>query len=233
MNEYFQENKRSVFLLTALLFLLAIVLYIILVRPLLVDLSSKQEAISSKEEEIQILETRLLNIDQAKVDVEELMLEDKIPTKRELDDYILSLQQLETMTGSTIEKIEFVYDSNLEEIEDEEETTEEVTEEADGLENEDEEVEGETETEEEPVIDQEIIKEKPEDLQVMTVKITAISPDYNEFIELLETIENEKRISIVSKLHFLHPTEFETVFAEEQLKSISFEAELTTFYYVQ
>ena len=51
-------------------------------------------------------------------------MESKIPKERELDDYILSLQQLEVITNSKIEKIEFMYDSNLDDVEKEVENIE-------------------------------------------------------------------------------------------------------------
>jgi len=244
MNEYFQENKRSLLILTALLFLLAIVLYIILLRPLLSDLSSKERAIVSAEDEIELLETRLENfkLDKPELDIEQLTMEKKIPRERELDKYILSLQQLELMTESKIEKVEFVYDSSLSTVE--EESSNESTEELEETTDEDEQVEqdgtddeatDETEEEEEtaPTIDPAILNEKPENLQVMTVKITAVSPDYDDFIELLKVIENEERISVVTNLHFLQPTEVDKYFADDPLKTIPFEAELTTFYYTE
>ena len=225
MNEYFQENKRSLFILTGLFFILIIVLYVVLLRPLMADLSSKENAISSAKDEIQILEKKLDNfeLDQTEVDVEQLKLENKIPKERELDDYILSLQQLEVITNSKIEKIEFMYDSNLDDVEKEVENIEDHQM-GESLDSEDE------EKEEDVQIDPAILDEKPEDLQIFTVKVTAASPEFDDFIELLKAIENQERISIVSKLKFIKPTEYDLYF-EDLPTAISVEAELTTFYY--
>lgn len=226
MNEYFQENKRSLFILTGLFFILVVVLYFVLLRPLVAGLSSKERAISSANDEIQILEKKLENfeLEIVDMDIEQIKLENKIPRERELDEYILSLQQLEVTTNSKIEKIEFMYDSNLEEIEEEEDVEEETEE------NEAEEEIEDTEADEKITIDPEIINEKPDDLQVMTVRLTAASPEFEDFVELLEVIENQERISIVSKLKFLKPTEYDLYFEDIQT-AIAFEAELTTFYY--
>ena len=233
MNDYFQENKRSLFLLTGLFLLLVIVLYFLLLRPLMVDLSSKEKEIRSVKDDIQQLEKELdyFDLDSVEVDVEKRLMEKKIPTEKELDEYILSLQQLEVITGSKMEHIEFLYDSNLEEIEGEENRLEEESTNTDD-ENENESDDDNTEEDQEEITTEpEIFHEKPEDLQVMTVKLIAASPDFDEFIKLLKVIENEERISIVSKLHFLKPSEQDIYFTEDPTKAVFFEAELTTFYY--
>lgn len=222
MNDYFQDNKRSLLLLAGLLLIFAIVLYFVLLRPLMSELSSNESAITSATDEIAVLEQQLANMDEeiTETDVDQLVLEKKIPTERKLDEYLRDIQRLEVMTNSKIEQIQFVYDSNLgeqEKMEDDE--------------NEDEMDELEEEVEIEKVeIDPEILKEKPENLQVMTVKITAHSPDFNEFITFLETIENEERISIVTNLKLKKPTERDIYF-EEYETALGFEIELTTFYF--
>lgn len=248
MNDYFQENKRSVLILTALLFILAIVLYFILLRPLMSDLTRKENQITSVQGDIEALEATLadLNANQEEIDIDQLLLEKKIPKEADLDEYILSLQQLELKTDSKIESINFTYDSSLdtgeaeeeieEAVEDEETIEQEETdtseEENDSDQSEEEEeAEESSESSEPPTIDPAILNEKPDDLQVMTVKVTGISPTYDDFVELLQAIEESERISIVSNLNFIQPTELDLYFEEDPLETIPFEVELTTFYY--
>lgn len=238
MNEYFEQNKRSLLILVALFFLLAIVLYLLVLHPLLSDFAKKEKDIATVNEEIQLLEARIenFNIEDEEIDIEQLMFEKKIPVERELDKYILSLQQIETKTDSKIERIDFVYDSNLETIEEEPVTEEEVEpiDETEELNDDTDEESDEEENEEEqeaPTIDPTILREKPEDLQVMTVRVTAISPDYDDFINVLKFVEDEERISIVTRLHFTQPTETDLSFEQDPSKVIPFEIELTTFYY--
>lgn len=245
MNEYIEENKRAIILLTIGLFLLAIVLYFFLLRPQLVDLSEKKENLDAMEEELRVLEEQIAAFDEDELDVEveQLLQEKKIPTERKLDEYILSLQRLESVTNSKIERIEFVYDSNLEIDEENEEAepsdnTEESAEkteenlESNELDETDDENEGE-ETEDEINVNPEILSEKPEQLEVMTVRLVAVAPNFEEFIELLKVIENEERISIVTNLRFNKPTEEDPFILDEPLDMIPFEAELTTFYYAE
>lgn len=231
MNDYFQENKRSLFILVSLLFVLAIVLYFFLLHPLLGDLSKQEKNNQSIEKEIELLQAQIDNIDvdHTELDLEQLALEKKIPKKRDLDEYILSLQQLEFITHSEIEQIQFVYDSNLEAIEDEEEQTADEAEDDDETEDLGDEVDSE---QEDLTIDAEILEEKPESLHVMTVRLTASSPSYDDFINLLETIEEHERVSIVTNLNFTQPTETDEYFTDDFTETITFNAELTTFYYV-
>lgn len=235
MNEYFRENKRALILITVALFILAIVLFFFLLRPLVKDLSSKKDAINSAEGELHILEQKIATYTETNLeyDIDQLVYEKKIPLERMLDEYILSLQRLELITKSKIEKIEFVYDSQFE-MDETESEAEELVEQEDELLMEENDSQNEDESEVgEVVVDPVIMNEKPEELQEMTVKLTAISPDFKEFIEFLKVIENQERISIVTKLYFLRPTEVDTFFAENPLETVPFEVELTTFYYAE
>src|SRR5699024_8685029 len=139
MNDYFEENKRSLILLTSLLFILALVLFFVIVRPLMMDYKIEVNQIADLQAEIELLETKLKTLEQETPDeynLDQLMLENKIPSERELDEYILTIQQLELQTKSKIEQINFTYDSGFEteaapEEADEADQTEELEEELD------------------------------------------------------------------------------------------------------
>lgn len=248
MNEYFEQNKRSLLLLGGTLLLLAIILYFFLVRPVMADYKNEVQRIDDLNEEIELLEAQIENLKESpeEIDVDQLILENKIPSERELDEYILTIQQLELHTDSQIETIDFAYDSSFEIDEVEEEETEEASaDEEEALEDELEEetaIEDEADTMDadeaeeeatEPEIDPAILNEKPEDLHVMTVRISALSPNFDEFIELLKLIESNDRISIVTSLEFSKPTEEDIYFSNNPAERISFDAEITTFYYKQ
>lgn len=255
MNEYFEGNKRSLLLLSGMLFVLALVLFFMLLRPLIGDYKREVQQIDSLNEEINLLKAQIKRLEETteEFDLEQLILENKIPTERELDEYILAIQQLELHTESKIDSIQFTYDSSIATDATEEESEIEETEDTeagdvDELETVDESDES-TETEESDTIDEEVIdeeseeeptaptidpailSEKPEELHVMTVRISALSPDFDEFIELLKLIENNERISIVTSLNFTKPTEQDIFFEDNPLEIIPFDAEITTFYY--
>lgn len=214
MNDYIQENKRSLYMLVGLLFLLAIVLFFLVLRPVMKDLEAQKRTNQAKEEDIELLELQLANMKKQleEEDPEQLVLENKVPLERKIDEYILSLKQLENKTNSEISNIEFIYDSSMEVLEDEAASSEDA---------------GETEESEESPAE-EVILGKPEELQAITVRFTATSPSFKDFVKLLETIEQEERISIVSNIEFRQTTDYTSSEDEER---VSFDVHLTTFYY--
>src|SRR5690625_5207407 len=114
MNEFYAENRRALLLLAGLLLILAIVLYFILLRPQMADLKRQEAAAVQLKDEIASLEKQIedLEVGKEEVDLEQLILENKIPRERDLDAYILGLQRLELLTESKIESIQFAYDSS-------------------------------------------------------------------------------------------------------------------------
>src|SRR5690606_23365446 len=177
MNEYFEENKRSLIILAVMLFLLAAVVFFVLVRPLVKDYKAEQNRIEQLKNEIELLEAHIENLQDSsgEVDLKQLMLENKIPRERELDEFILALQQLELHTESRIDSIEFAYDSSFEVETAEEEETDgadgeemdleaEIEEEVEGEKTEQEERE-ETEEDTELTVDPVLLNEKREQLQ--------------------------------------------------------------------
>lgn len=207
MNEYIQENKRSLYVIVGLLFILAIVLFFLVLRPVMTDLDKQKKLNDTKEANIELLKIQLENMKKQfeEEDPEKLVLEGKIPPERNIDEYIRSLQALENKTNSEISNITFVYDSNIDVVETEEE---------------------------EPEVDhEEIIVGKPDELQVIVVQFTATSPSYDDFINLLKTIEQEERISIVSNLQFNQNASIGETQENEEDEMVSFTIHLTTFYY--
>lgn len=240
MNEFYQENKTIVFIFAGFLIITVIVLYFWLVQPLKADLDRTNQNIKTLEDDKVLVTTQINNYDTSDVDIDidELLYEKKIPRDRNLDDYILALQGLEFITSSKIESVGITYDSGTGHIEVEEDEVEEETAPAPDSDEavEDDEVEETVEEEEsveQPVIDPVIVKEKPESLEVMVVTISAVSPNFEEFLHLIEAIESQDRVSIVSNLNFNSPTENDIYTSEYDVdtKKIEFTASLTTFYY--
>lgn len=198
-------------MLVGLLFLLAIVLFFLVLRPVIKDLEAQKRTNQAKEEDIELLELQLANMKKQleEEDPEQLVLENKVPLERKIDEYILSLKQLENKTNSEISNIEFIYDSSMEVLEDEDASSEDAE-----------------DSEESPA--EEVILGKPEELQAITVRFTATSPSFKDFVKLLETIEQEERISIVSNIEFRQATDYTS---SEDEKRVSFDVHLTTFYY--
>lgn len=226
MNNIFQEKRNTFLLLVGLLFVLLIVLYFAFIGPLLSDLKGKKATQVNLQNDIAALEKQLEQIDDAQEDFEQeqLELEKKIPPTRELEEIVLVLQDIELHSSSLIESIEFYYDSSL--------PTSDFLRELDS----DEVLEGEDDSDAEseenndeasPAID---LSEKPESLQIITVRMDVSSPNYDEFLQFITDIEGQERIMSVSRLQFEKPGEV-AFSIEETGETVTHHVEFITFYH--
>ncbi len=216
--------------------LFALVLTFFIVRPQIDDLKKEEEKVAQARAQEKALQNQLDGLDDesTNIDVEQLLLEKQVPTAPNIDEYILSLQQLEQYANSHIEQVRFTYDSSidvLDEDEDEEETDDATIQEAEeALEEEltDEFGEDFFDGEQPPTF----LKEIPDGLEVITVNVVAIVPSYEELVNLVRAIEDQDRISIVSRMRAAFQTDEEELFDDEE-ELIGLEFEVTTFYYAE
>lgn len=236
MNNLFQENKNAFLLILALLFLLLLVFFFLFFQPLSKDLKAKETEAKQVENDIALLEAeveKVENQDEGKVDFKNLQLAKKMPMDPELENLILTLEEIEMVSESRFESISFSYDGSVperyvEEVEETEENTE------DGVSTTQEETEASEEEQEtaeevsESVIDMEA---KPDNLHVITVSMSVTSPDYEQFQTFVQEIEKQERMMMVSSMNFENPAENELVLAEEPSEAMTIEVDITTFYY--
>ncbi|WP_062355442.1 hypothetical protein [Bacillus kwashiorkori] len=240
MSNFIQEKKSAVLFITTILFLLLGVVYIYVIKPLNDDISISETKVKTIETDIRILEAQLVK---APTSQEEntMLLERQMPLARNIDEILLSLQEVELVSGSQIQSISFnTYDgtlSNSEELirndestnvgeADEEATDDETNEqgrESDLSSN------GE-ETNEAPVSELADDINKPENVKLLTISLSVESPDFAHFQKFLKEIENLQRINRVEQVTFSKPAEQELL-SEEYEETISFSLTITTFYF--
>lgn len=224
MNNIFQEKRNTFLLLIGLLFILLMVIYLAFLRPLSGELKMKESSLIDLQGNIASLEKEvsLLAEDETEIEIEQISLQKRIPLTKELENLVLTLQEIELVSLSRIESIEFHYDSSLptsdflSESESDDEDEEIANEEATG------------DTETIPAID---LSEKPESLQIITVRMDVLSPTYEDFLHFITEIEQQERIMSVSRLYFEKPTEEELIIAEEPDETMTYSVEIITFYY--
>lgn len=227
MNNLFKENARIFSLLLVLLFVLLIVVYFVFVNPQSKQLKAAKQNVSNLESEIAALEASR-NQSKDSLDSDTLLLEKKVPITPELEDLLLTFQEIELVSGSRIENIEFSYDGELpekntgsEESKDNQsnENSENSNDANKTNENDDSQPAGTSES------------SKPEFLKVITAKMDVLSPDYDSFQEFLQELEKRERIMRVDKLKFEKPAEKDLL--DGSGETITFTIEATTFYYKQ
>lgn len=223
MNNLFKENARIFSLLLVLLFVLLIVVYFVFVSPLSKQLKAAKQNVSNLETEISVLEASR-NQSKDSLDSDTLLLEKKVPITPELEDLLLTFQEIELTSDSRIENIEFSYDGKLPENhsgsgESQENQSNDTNDENVATEN--------NESEQANTRN----GNKPEFLKVITAKMDVLSPDYDSFQVFLQELEKCERIMRVDKLTFEKPAEKEQL--EGSGETITFTIEATTFYYKQ
>lgn len=216
MNSLFQEKRGSILMLIVLFFILLGTLYFVFVRPQSEQLKSILQAKEMLQTDVNVLEKKIDNLsNEPNIDMK--VLEEKMPLAPELDALLLSFQELEQVTGSRINEIDFAYDGELPEVELEEES--ESTEANDG--------ESE-EKKEERMID---INLDMEELGLVTAELTVLSPDYDHFLHFVKEVEKQERVTRVDQLEFTKPGERELNFTKDPDETVEYKVQVTTFYF--
>lgn len=113
MSDFFQEKRKIVLFIGIILFLLLGLLYFYLLMPLKDDANAAEQNVKQLETEVKALENRL-NQNESDQPKNTAKLEKKMPLSRQLDELILSLQEIEMVSGSQIASINFNnYDGGL------------------------------------------------------------------------------------------------------------------------
>ncbi|MEN2467096.1 hypothetical protein [Ornithinibacillus sp. JPR2-1] len=223
MNSLFHENKQSFLLLLALLFILLTVVYFFFYLPMDQELKSKENNMELVEKEVSTLQSEVMKLEEGnQAGVEPYMQAEKLPQDPELEKLILTLQEIEFISDSRIDNINFTYGGSeplRTDVEDEVESESEP-------ENQDEEQEGLEQVE--SVMD---FANKPDNVEVISVSMAVNSPDYEHFQLFLNQIEKQERFMTVSSLHFQKPAERELLLEGDSFQTITANVTITTFYY--
>ncbi|MFD2046320.1 hypothetical protein ACFSTA_10930 [Ornithinibacillus salinisoli] len=208
MNNLFQENRKILLLLLGLLFLLLLVIFFFFFQPNIQELKSKEGQLRTLENEVANLGTEIENMDEASENENNDLnsVSNKIPMNPAIEGLILTLQEIERISGSSFENISFSYGGTVAQRMVTEEETEEIK---TGIN----------------------LEEKPDNLEVISITITVTSPDYEHFHEFIKQIEEQERLMTVSSLNFQKPAEKEIQIKENQAETITSNVTISTFYY--
>jgi type IV pilus assembly protein PilO len=225
MNDFIQERKPLVILIVVILFLLLGLVYFYMLKPIKDEANLAETNVERLENDIQVLQTELEQNqpEQTKRVENSFLLERKMPLDRSIDDFILSLQEIELISESRIENISFhQYDGSLTKadqvMEDESEAT-----------NDDTNSNNNGETTESPLSD--VAESLPMNVKLMTVNLKVVSPNFEQFERFLHEVEKLERITRVDTLSFRQPGEEELLNMDNEDNTITTDIQITTFYY--
>lgn len=227
MNNLFEENRQSFFLLVGLLFILLAVIYFLFFKPLVDERKLAETEVVELRNDIASLQKQVDQLDEGEqvidIDLETKRLEKHMPSQPELKEFLLTLQEIELVSDGKIIDYTFSYDGSIPERQSITEENEEDEEENNTMIEEQNQDEETTET---PSIH---LPEMPENVRIVTVSMELFSPDYEHLQTFLKEIEKQERIMMISGLQFTQPGELELLETEDE--TITASIDVTTFYY--
>ncbi|MER2263268.1 MAG: hypothetical protein ABS934_14780 [Psychrobacillus sp.] len=238
MNELVSNKRNAYILIGALVLLLLFAIYYFIIAPLKDEKYSKEISVEVLQGEVASLKEQYNSFQASDVKVDNIFaLESKVPSERELDELLLSLEQVELISDSKIEAIEFNnYDGILDQMqldlyqEDSIEEDTAQTEEAIQAEGESGSVDDTEDTSEEPPSSPVADAPLPANLKLITFNVSVQTKSYEHLVLLIEEIESLERVVRVDQITMNAPGEQEML-NEETPTATSATIQLTTFFH--
>ena len=229
------NNKRTLIASVCVILILALLAgeYFLFLKPLKSEIKTFKTQLETEEKLYDVMGQRLADSTNEVVE-QTSTLQKKLPVLPFLEQFLLDLEKAEVISNSLITNMTFSdADLNLEEIDQEELTSEDLL---NGQENinyeingkevfsEDEANTGETQTEnqqETPAI--------PEGMKRITVNLSVKSDNYFDMLTFLKVVENLERITKIDSLSFSGGEEVKSV--DAKVEGLTYSLVLSTFYY--
>mgnify|MGYP003470573630 CR=1 FL=1 len=246
MNSISSSKNGTLLLVIALAMALLFAVYYYVVKPkqdeelaIHSEMSNLQTEVSTLEETIATHHSQL-----SQSSTNEFALRKKVPANREIDALILSIEEIEYLTGSRVQSIDFnnydalVSSSGLQDpmaspeteegqvIEDGSEPVEPTESEATET---PEQTEGADVPEELPVSTI-AVESLPPSLKLVTFNINVASPNDVSLLQFIEEIEKKDRVMRIDLIDYALPGE-EDQFTEVSSEVVTANIQVTTFYY--
>ena len=218
------SENSPLLLLLAFVAALLFALYYYLVVPKLNEVESKNISIEQLGQEIASMEEQLTQTNNGQISVasNSLAMRKKVPETRAIEQVILDIIQIEEVTGTRIESVNFNYDVDVAQTE--------VTE-SNMIENAEVALDEEQAKIEENVPVPTIVKDTlPAYLKLVTFNIEVAALDFNALDGFLKEIEKLERIIKIDTISFTLPGEQDQLEKEKDL-SVTATVQITTFYY--
>lgn len=231
MKSISSSKNTTLLLVIALVMALLFALYYYVVKPKQDDVQTMNNEVSYLKNEVASLEQSLVVIkeQQFQTSETEYTLRKKMPNNRAIDSLILNMEEIEFVTGTRIQSIDFnnydvpVSSSGLldpnnttSEAEEQQETNAESTE--------------ETQESASLPVSTIAVENLPPALKLITFNINVTSPNYENLQQFIKEIEQIERVMHIDTIDFTLPgEEAEIIGSIEDV--VSADVQVTTFYY--
>lgn len=227
MNELVSNKRTATLLIVALVVLILGAIYYYVIYPLQNERDAKKNNVQVLQTEVAVLNEQYQSAQAEGSSTENtFQLVKQIPLTRELDELIRSMEEIELVSDSRIETVEFNnYDENVAEstlVPEETEPTD-VTEE---IESPEDAVEGEEVAPVSPIAETIL----PTNLKLITFNVSIQAKSYEHFTTFVEEVEKIDRIMRIDQVNMAAPGEQEIVDKSEE-EATAATIQITTFYY--
>ncbi|MEG0258619.1 MAG: potassium transporter [Lysinibacillus sp.] len=226
MNSISSSKNSAILLLIALIAAILFAVYYYVVTPKLDEVEAKEASISTLNDEITSIKGQITTIEtkQQAAASNTLAMRKKVPQKRVIENVILNIEEIEAVTGTRIETIEFnnydslvldsaITDPNAPVVEEGQPTDENAEEKP---------AEPPTST---------IAKESlPPELKLVTFSIEVAALDFESLQDFLKEIENIERVMKIDTFDFSLPGE-DDKYQKDADPTVTATIQVTTFFY--
>ncbi|MEK4078618.1 potassium transporter [Solibacillus sp. FSL K6-1126] len=234
MNSISSSKNGTLLIVIALAMALLFAMYYYVVKPKQDEEQMIRSEINSLHTEIAAIEETIATNEsqQSKTNVNEFALRKKVPDNREIDELILSIEEMQYVTDSRIQSIDFnnydalVSSSGLQDPLSTPETEEGVETESTESTNQAE----DTEASEQLPVSTIAVETLPPSLKLVTFNINVAAPNDVNLLQFVEEIEKKERVMRIDIIDFALPGE-EDKFTEEASEIVTADIQVTTFYY--
>ncbi|WP_409368586.1 potassium transporter [Lysinibacillus sp. 38-6] len=226
------SKNSAILLLTAFVAALLFALYYYLLTPKLEEVEAKEKDVNALQQEIVAIQEQITTMDtvQQSHGASVLALRKKVPQTRAIEGVIRNIEEIEAVTGTRVEAVEFnhydslVLDSTMMDpnSQDVSETVQQTTENS----NQSEEAEVDS-----VLPTTTIVKESlPAELKLVTFSMDVAAIDTKAMLEFLKEIEKIERVMKIDTLDITLTGEEDNI-VEDADSTITATVQVTTFYY--
>lgn len=225
MNKLTSHKNSSILLLVALIAALLFALYYYMLLPKREEVVEKTNNIEQLQQQMTDMTKELAALDesQGERNLDNFIMRQKVPETRAIEKIILNMVEIEEVTGTRVESLNFNnYDTAVAQSE---------VRQPNELEKADAEVNGDNVDAEENIPVSSIVKDNlPDNLKLVTFNIHVVALDFKKLDQFLKEIEQLERVMKIDMIDLTIPGE-QDLLSEEADITIQATVQVTTFYY--
>ncbi|MFJ7667499.1 hypothetical protein ACIQXI_10335 [Lysinibacillus sp. NPDC097195] len=225
MNKLTSHKNSSILLLIAFIAALLFALYYYVLQPKHDEVIAKTNHVEQVQQQMSDMKKELIALEerQSELTMDSLIMRQKVPGTRAIEKIILDVVEIEEVTGTRVESLNFNnYDTAVAQSE---------VSNPNELEKAEAEVNGDNIDTEETIPVSSIVKDSlPDNLKLVTFSVNVVALNFKTLEQFLQEIEQLERVMKIDMINLTIPGEQDLLNAEADV-TIKATIQVTTFYY--